>query len=533
MPINYVHDQMKHGSAEPSLVSRWLEQPGQGKDHEDHVKWAAASLYSGGTDTTVAAITTFFLAMIYNPAAQAEAQAEIERVVGVGRLPTYSDRASLPYVDALYKEVLRWQPVTPFGVPHKYSSTKDDEYDGMRIPAGATIIANAWGMLQDPEVHKDPTVFNPNRFIGLVAEPNPEDIIFGFGRRRCPGIAVAQSSIWLSVALTLAAYNVAPIMGSDEKPTLPSLKYSNTTISLEVYHHENAGSSKTDHTYVVFKTDDALPILKKYLSGKEASAYWKETCNIVSGITKCPAPLIKLIESREGPVHSVQQGSSSRSTWRERGQISTTGANAIPITAGLLRRPEANVYDQNHKRNRDEVANEQYTPEPYNKKTKFSDDTETSGPTPTTDSLPTSAPPASEENVASSRPADTSNTASPKREVLSPYIPHTQKSALELAQEAIKLVSNARAHGQGSSTTNDIRAELERVEAERDEARTENGRLRAERDAEAKTCLELRQELERLKKSVKDKASKSDAILRLVTASLQSLQADAAETLEP
>ncbi|KAF8607170.1 cytochrome P450 [Ceratobasidium sp. AG-I] len=231
MPMKFVHDQMEMGSAEPSLVSRWLEQPGQDKNHESIVKWAAASLYSGGTDTTVAAITTFFLAMVHNPSAQAEAQAEIERIIGADRLPTYSDRSSLPYVDALYKEVLRWQPLGPFGVPHKYSLKKDDEYLGMRIPAGATVIANAWGMLQDPEIHKDPTAFNPNRFAGLAAEPNPEDVIFGFGRRRCPGIAVAQSSTWLSIALTLAAYNVTPATGSDGKPIIPSIKYSNSTIS--------------------------------------------------------------------------------------------------------------------------------------------------------------------------------------------------------------------------------------------------------------------------------------------------------------
>lgn len=68
--------------------------------------------------------------MLYNPSAQTEAQAEIERVIGVERLPTYAERASLPYVEAVYKEVLRWQPLAPFGVPHKYSSTKDDEYLG-------------------------------------------------------------------------------------------------------------------------------------------------------------------------------------------------------------------------------------------------------------------------------------------------------------------------------------------------------------------------------------------------------------------
>ena len=67
--------------------------------------------------------------MIYNPSIQAAAQAEIECVIGTDRLPTYADRASLPYVEAVYKEVLRWQPVGPL-VPHRYSSSQDDEYLG-------------------------------------------------------------------------------------------------------------------------------------------------------------------------------------------------------------------------------------------------------------------------------------------------------------------------------------------------------------------------------------------------------------------
>ena len=175
----------------------------------------------------------------------------------------------------------------------------------------------------------------------------------------------------------------------------------------------------------------------------------------------------------------------------------------------------------------------EYNPEPYNKKAKISDDSETTGPAPTADFLPTPAPSSSAENVASSHPEDNLRNDFLKRETLSPYVPYAQKSALELAQEANKLVSNAWGHGQGPNATDDIRAELERVKFERDQTRTENEMLRVERDAEAKACLELRQELDRLKKSVKDKARKSDTVLRLVTASLQSLQADAVEALEP
>ncbi|KAG8717350.1 hypothetical protein FRC09_014425 [Ceratobasidium sp. 395] len=230
MPMGFVRQQMEAGG-EHSLVSGWLENPKQEADYEDVVKVSAASLYAGGADTTVSAISTFFIAMLYNPAAQATAQAEIERVIGTGRLPTYADRESLPYVEAVYKEVLRWQPLVPLGLPHKYMASSDDSYKGMRIPTNTAIIANIWAILRDSLTYKDPDTFNPDRHLGVEPQPNPEDVAFGFGRRRCPGINVAQSSVWLSIALTLAAYDITPVVDEDGKPKLPSLQYSNTTVS--------------------------------------------------------------------------------------------------------------------------------------------------------------------------------------------------------------------------------------------------------------------------------------------------------------
>ena len=59
---------------------------------------------------------TFFLAMILNPPVLKTAQEEIDRVIGPDRLPTLADRHSLPYIDAILKETLRWQNVVPAGV---------------------------------------------------------------------------------------------------------------------------------------------------------------------------------------------------------------------------------------------------------------------------------------------------------------------------------------------------------------------------------------------------------------------------------
>jgi cytochrome P450 len=53
--------------------------------------------------------------MTLHPDAVKKAQAEIDAVVGNDRLPTFADREHLPYVDALCKEVLRWNSVVPTG----------------------------------------------------------------------------------------------------------------------------------------------------------------------------------------------------------------------------------------------------------------------------------------------------------------------------------------------------------------------------------------------------------------------------------
>ena len=44
-----------------------------------------------------------------------KAQSEVDAVVGNERLPTMQDREALPYVDAICKEVLRWNVVAPVG----------------------------------------------------------------------------------------------------------------------------------------------------------------------------------------------------------------------------------------------------------------------------------------------------------------------------------------------------------------------------------------------------------------------------------
>lgn len=60
-------------------------------------------------------LQTFFFRMQENPAIQKQAQQEIDSVVGRGRLPSFADKSKLPFIDALYKELLRHSPAAPGG----------------------------------------------------------------------------------------------------------------------------------------------------------------------------------------------------------------------------------------------------------------------------------------------------------------------------------------------------------------------------------------------------------------------------------
>ena len=68
-------------------------------------------------------MSSLFLALVLYPEVQRRAQTELDSVISRDRLPTYDDKPRLPYIEAISKEMLRWQMVTPIGegCPTKYS----------------------------------------------------------------------------------------------------------------------------------------------------------------------------------------------------------------------------------------------------------------------------------------------------------------------------------------------------------------------------------------------------------------------------
>ncbi|KAF4609449.1 hypothetical protein D9613_012942 [Agrocybe pediades] len=226
------------GAARPSFVSEVMGDTVMNLEmepspEEKAIMDVAATTFAGASDTTLATIKSFIAAMLCFPEAQRKGQEELDRVLQ-GRLPNFEDEASLPYINAIVKEVIRWAPVTPIAVPH--SSDEDDIYRGYFIPKGSIIIPNTWALLHDPNRYgSDVSIFRPERFLkdGKLNPDivDPATIAFGYGRRACPGRHIALSYLFISVATILTTFDISEELDEKGVPIPQDIKWQTGVIS--------------------------------------------------------------------------------------------------------------------------------------------------------------------------------------------------------------------------------------------------------------------------------------------------------------
>jgi len=230
-PYEFVLDSVRTGDYKPSFCSTLLEdEKSKATEHfEFDLKWTANSMYSASADTTITAVSHLLMAMLLYPETLKKAQKEIDTVVGTDRLPTMSDRKSLPYIQAVVNETLRWGVPVPLNLPHKVA--EDDVYHGMHIPKGSLVFANIWAIMHDERLYPSPDEFKPERFIGLDKETatktDPANFVFGFGRRRCPGADLVDSSVWLAMVSILATMNITKSVDERGKVIEPEFVFDN------------------------------------------------------------------------------------------------------------------------------------------------------------------------------------------------------------------------------------------------------------------------------------------------------------------
>lgn len=189
---------------------------------------------AGGIDTTATTLEWLIYILCNYPETQQKVQAELDRVVGPNRLPTYKDRTELPYLNAVLLELMRWKHFAPFGLPHM--TLKDTQCLGYKIPAGAQVMVNFGAVNMDSKVWKEPEKWRPERFMeeekdfnmsgqnGIYdalfgdIKPTPEShkfIPFGAGKRKCVGVGIGRVVLYLKAVTHLHCFKFESASGKN------------------------------------------------------------------------------------------------------------------------------------------------------------------------------------------------------------------------------------------------------------------------------------------------------------------------------
>lgn len=120
-------------------------------------------------------------------------------------------------------------PTAILGVPH--ATIQDDEYMGYRIPKGASVMLNVWGINMDEKRHKNPRAFDPSRYLGndstlfesaTSGDASKRDhFVFGAGRRLCQGMHVAERSLFLAISRLLWAFRLDKAVDENGRQMVP------------------------------------------------------------------------------------------------------------------------------------------------------------------------------------------------------------------------------------------------------------------------------------------------------------------------
>lgn len=210
-----VKSSMENGHSLPSAARSYFENQAQADGDNSEAAKVVGMMAIAGALTIGSPIQSFLLAMCHYPDWLERMQAEID-VQLEGRCPQWDDREKLPLLRAVVKEVIRWRPPVPTGIPH--ASDKDDVYKGYFIPKGATMHSLEWALTRDESVYPDAEAFNPDRWLKpefptykepLTQFPNLNGYSqFGHGKRTCQGIPIVDQDLFLSMGGMAWAFDI-------------------------------------------------------------------------------------------------------------------------------------------------------------------------------------------------------------------------------------------------------------------------------------------------------------------------------------
>lgn len=162
-----------------------------------------------GHDTTSATLAWVCYLLARSPEAQQRVHEELVVVAESELEGKLSDPRSFPFLNAVIKETLRLYSPAPLVVRQ---SKLEEEFNGIKFPAGTNFCPSLWSMHRDPKVFDEPDAFKPHRW----TDSEPEEVKhmerywlpFNTGARNCLGQMFSQMEMRTVLATLLRRFSL-------------------------------------------------------------------------------------------------------------------------------------------------------------------------------------------------------------------------------------------------------------------------------------------------------------------------------------
>ncbi|XP_041980959.1 cytochrome P450 6B6-like [Aricia agestis] len=176
--------------------------------------------FAAGFETSSSATSTTLNELAHNPAVQARAQAEIDRVLAKhgGKL-SYDAVKEMTYLEWTLKESMRVFPSPGFLVRR---CARPFTVDGLTIDEGIKVFIPLAALHNDPQYFDNPNEFRPERFDPAHFDPRNKYVYmpFGIGPRACIGERLGLMQSLAGLAAVLARFTVRPAPGAPRRPVV-------------------------------------------------------------------------------------------------------------------------------------------------------------------------------------------------------------------------------------------------------------------------------------------------------------------------